>query len=244
MMITYVTICLIIILILILIFYFLYYENILLNEKAIIFKNEIPSEIIDKFKVSNLILNHGDEKLNLLEYLNNDPFNPKQYKKIQLKDFINNEELKNNNIQKYQIKFSFNEIKNNNFGLYFDDLIKYCQKKFNNNNFNFYPYVFRMSKNNWSFPNHFDCTDQILCQLYGTRKIIVNFNNKDTTYNLEPGDILFLPVNKYHSVTQTNGNFNINFNLASNSEKSDSCSKEFDRIWKRQSIRCITNNCI
>lgn len=31
--------------------------------------------------------------------------------------------------------------------------------------------------------------------------IIVNFNKKDTTYNLEPGDILFLPVNKYHFVT-------------------------------------------
>lgn len=242
MMIIYVIIFLIITLILAI--YFLNYDNILLNEKAIVFKNEIPSEIIENFEISNLKLNHGNEKLNLLEYLNNDEFNPKQYKKIHLKDFINSNEFKNDNNKKYQIKFSFKEIKNNNFGLYFNDLIKYCQKKFNNNNFNFYPYVFRMSKNNWSFPNHFDCTDQILCQLHGSRKIIVNFNNKDTTYNLEPGDILFLPVNKYHSVTQTNGNFNINFNLASISEKSASCSKEFDRIWKRQSIRCIKNNCI
>lgn len=221
-------------------------EKIKSNSKPTLLKHIIPSDILKDFKINNLLKNLSEEKVQLLKYNSKKILHPSKYKNILFEDFFEINKYKYDN-NKYQIKLSLVNKKNYSFIKYFNKLISFCKKKFKKQfTSDIKPNALRISKENWSFQNHFDCSNQILTQLVGTRKIIITYKNKKILYVLNPGDILFLPLGVWHEIPNTIGKYNVNFNLNSeeNSKASELCNSKFNKLWPKQMNRCKINNCI
>ena len=175
----------------------------------------------------------------MLMYLKNN-LDVHKYININLNTFL---EKKNSNKYRYQIKQKFN---NNKLSKY---IYKYGYlpiKKYLKLN-NISRGDIRVSKNNWTFNYHYDCIDIILVQLIGTRIVYIKNNNIITKYTLNAGNMLYIPMGVLHKVyvkSELNVNFTIIFDYIKKQNKTYLCNLKFRKDFKKQSDRCLTNDCI
>ncbi len=181
---------------------------------------------LSNFHPNNLLKKMGEKQVPVSQYKDKDPYNAAKILSIKLNEFLNNDYIK-----------------------YFPDHKKNDRYQIKLQIFKPYPGFLRISSSNWKFPFHFDCTENVIIQLYGKRKFILKKSNKKTEYMLNPGDILYIPMSYYHSVKEYSGsNLSImcSFDVTKEgkSQKVKQCTRKFDKLWPIQSKKCTTNNCL
>ena len=65
----------------------------------------------------------------------------------------------------------------------------------------------RISGRGWRFPEHFDCVNQVIVQLYGKKKWLISGNE----FILETGDALFLKMGTLHKAENLETSLIMNF---------------------------------
>ena len=217
---------------------------ILYNRNQELYINvKIPNNILKYFSKNEFIKNTGDFKITYVEYKNNEIYS-NSYINSTINDFL--KKTKNTTNTRYQIKQIFNKNQLTEY------ILKYAYnpviKLLGLDKKNIESGFIRVSKKKWSFDYHYDCLDLLLFQLCGTRIIYTKKTKTDkpTKHILKPGDILFIPMGKYHKV-ETNSNLNINFSIIlkqNNAKKIIKCKKKFGYDYKVQKEKCNKNNCI
>jgi hypothetical protein len=139
---------------------------------------------------------------------------------------------------------------------------------------NYFPgphHTLRVCSKNWEFKSHFDCTDNTVVCIYGTKRFLVfdmydhpseldileytknmptdtlklfleEHGIKVRDYFLEPGDELYIRPKMYHRVESSDSSIIMGHAPPLNNMKP--CTKKFDEIWPKQGQLCTDSRCI
>ena len=246
------------------------------KQNPIIFKTFFDNKVFIHFTPQKLVKELGNEILDIGKYnrcrntsLSSEKivgFHPIDYNKMKLREYIYMPYQKTNYM--YQYKKELMNYKNddhltNYLKYHLLTNIKINMHKFWNqyttgiNNWKISLLYIRIAIPHWKYPFHFDCSNNMLFQLYGKKRIIlfsrdllnediianideINSNpilkkikNKMIEIILKPGDCLYIPPYMYHAVESIGNEICIGGNCVFNSDIKIEMNKvrKCENIW-------------
>lgn len=97
-------------------------------------------------------------------------------------------------------------------------------------------HIFRVSGPEWKFPSHFDCVDQLVMILHGTKRWVIDNKYTVTT---TAGDVLLIKAGVWHSARNVGGECCAMFNFQWESPDTPHLTESFDAMYPLRVKRII-----